>query len=596
MGILIPFILFRTSYKNILELFNKINEKFLELENQNKNDRINYENEIKKLKETIKKLEESLGKEKKSNQDLLKIKNHLENLNNDYEQKVKLEKESNNQKEKEIKNLHNNINEINKKFMNEKNKIIEKCKSVLKEKENDNKLLLQQIEEYKNNEKENNFKIKQLSQMIEAYKKQFKDYEIKNKLLEEINKKYSDLEKQNELLKNKLDELKNTNENYANLIKSYEIKISELKNENNDKKEKIEENITQKEMEKKIEMIKEKYEKLMKENINKTNKKLIKFVGDGLSTTKKKYEDFYKKREISTNSKFEEIKKLISISNMNLENKNKIIFNGIQNIEIKTSQYDINLDEEVNNLSKTQIIPIKKNINKDNINNNIINNNINIPNKEINNKTNIINIISNTPQGPDIIEKNEKINYNTPTPGGGKDENIFNDHFQKNSEYSFDCLNAMYLTSYIYQGTEEVKLEIVLKNNGNKIWHENTILKILDSSDLTANDIILSPQKPEEQKTYFVTFKNLGKYSPGEYQANLIFCSDGKRCGETLPIKIKIKEFNSQQNEIKENLDKINEFRDMFNLTEDEYPNERILETLQENDFNYEKAFSALFD
>jgi hypothetical protein len=280
----------------------------------------------------------------------------------------------------------------------------------------------------------------------------------------------------------------------------------------------------------------------------------------------------------------------------NIANKNKIIFNGIQNIEIKTSQYDINLDEEVNNLSKTQIIPIKKNINKDNINNNIINNNINIPNKEINNKTNIINIISNTPQGPDIIEKNEKINYNTPTPGGGKDENIFNDHFQKNSEYSFDCLNAMYLTSYIYQGTEEVKLEIVLKNNGNKIWHENTILKILDSSDLTANDIILSPQKPEEQKTYFITFKNLGEYSPGEYQANLIFCSDGKRCGETLPIKIKIKEFNSQQNEIKENLDKINEFRDMFNLTEDEYPNEKILETLQENDFNYENAFSALFD
>ena len=63
-----------------------------------------------------------------------------------------------------------------------------------------------------------------------------------------------------------------------------------------------------------------------------------------------------------------------------------------------------------------------------------------------------------------------------------------------------------------------------------------------------------------------------------------------------MPIKIKIKEFNSQQNEIKENLDKINEFRDMFNLTEDEYPNERILETLQENDFNYENAFSALFD
>ena len=591
MGILIPFILFRTSYKNILELFNKINEKFLELEDQNKKDRIKYENEIQKLKEKIKKLEENLLKEKKSNQDLLKIKSKLENLNKDYEHQVKSEKELNNQKEAQIKNLKNNINEVNIKFKNEKNKILEECKNELKEKEKNNNLLLQQIEDYKNEEKENNYKIKQLSQMIETYKKQFKDYELKNKLIEENNKKYSNLEKQNNLLKSKLDELNAINKNNADLIKSYEIKISELKNENNNKKEKIEGNIDQNEMEKKIEIMKEKYEKLMKENIGKTNKKLIKFVGDNLSTTKQKYNDLYKQREISMNSKFEEIKKLINISNMNLENKNKINFNDIQNIEIKKSKYDYNLDDEVNNLSKTQIIPVQKNIN-----NNSINNNINVPNKETNNKINYIYDISNTPQDPNNIEKNKEENYNMKTPGGGKDESIFNDNFQKNSEYSFDCINAMYLTSYIYQGTEEVKLEIILKNNGNKTWDENTKFKILDSSDITTNDIILSPQQPSEQKSYLVTFKNLSKYLPGEYQANLVFCSNGKICGEKLKIKIKIKEFDSQKNEIKENLDKINEFRDMFNLNEDEYSNEKILEVLQENDFNYENAFSSLFD
>ena len=336
--------------------------------------------------------------------------------------------------------------------------------------------------------------------------------------------------------------------------------------------------------------MKEKYEKLMKENIGKTNKKLIKFVGDNLSTTKQKYNDLYKQREISMNSKFEEIKKLINVTNMNLDNTNKINFNDIQNIEIKKSQYDYNLDDEVNNLSKTQIIPIQKNIN-----NNSINNNINIPNEEKNNKINYINNISNTPQGPNNIEKNKEENYNMKTPGG-KDESIFNHNFQKNSEYSFDCINAMYLTSYIYQGTEEVKLEIILKNNGNKTWDENTKFKILDSSDITTNDIILSPQKPSEQKSYLVTFKNLSKYLPGEYQANLVFCSNGKICGEKLQIKIKIKEFDSQKNDIKENLDKINEFRDMFNLNEDEYSNEKILEVLQENDFNYENAFSSLFD
>ncbi|MBQ9335217.1 MAG: hypothetical protein IJS10_01590 [Alphaproteobacteria bacterium] len=41
---------------------------------------------------------------------------------------------------------------------------------------------------------------------------------------------------------------------------------------------------------------------------------------------------------------------------------------------------------------------------------------------------------------------------------------------------------------------------------------------------------------------------------------------------------------------------RINGFRDMFNLTEDEYPDDKILKILTENDFDDENAFSALFN
>ena len=181
------------------------------------------------------------------------------------------------------------------------------------------------------------------------------------------------------------------------------------------------------------------------------------------------------------------------------------------------------------------------------------------------------------------------------TPGGENEENLFNDNYQRSSEYSFDCTNAMYLTSYIYQGTDEANLELIVKNNGDKTWHENTKFKVLDTSDIKADDIILSPQKPEEQKNYFINFKNLSQYPAGEYQASLVFFSNGKICGDKLVFKIKIREHNNN-NEIKENLKTIKEFRDTFNLSEEEYPNEKILETLQENDFNFEKAFGALFD
>ena len=43
-------------------------------------------------------------------------------------------------------------------------------------------------------------------------------------------------------------------------------------------------------------------------------------------------------------------------------------------------------------------------------------------------------------------------------------------------------------------------------------------------------------------------------------------------------------------------MDKINDFRDTFSLSVKEYPDEKIYEILKENEFNFENAFSSLFD
>jgi hypothetical protein len=90
--------------------------------------------------------------------------------------------------------------------------------------------------------------------------------------------------------------------------------------------------------------------------------------------------------------------------------------------------------------------------------------------------------------------------------------------------------------------------------------------------------------------------KDLKNFPAGDYKIIFLFWSGGKINGEKIVAIIKIKEKDDKKNEIDENISKIDEFRDMFNLTEDEYPNEKILDILRENDFNYENAFSSLFN
>ena len=605
MGLLLPIVLLKSSANNTQQLFNKINDTILELENKNKSDKDKYESDITILNEKNKKLEQNLEKERITNQELKDNNNKLELIKEDKEKEIEKEREININKEKEVKNLKDNIDELNKKI-NKSLEVyktnLEKCRNKIKEKENNIKSLTQKIEDQNKIIEENENQIKELSESVETYINNSKVHEDKiKKIIDENNKKQSDIIQQNKELKNKLKEQNLTLKKKDEQIKSYELKINEVNQKNNIiNKELNEVNKNTDIINKEIEIISQKYKQEFEEKISKTKKSLIKQIGEQLTNMRKKYTDLIRQKGNLMDAKFEEIlKKSLNEKNIKLENINNINLKDVQNIDIKKSNYNINLDDDNDLLSKTQIITNTNKINFDNIQEkNIINNfkdTNNNKNKidEINNNKNKVNEITPkqniTPQGQNDNKKNIELQ----TPKG--DENINNITPGENLEYSFDCTNAMYLTLYIYEGTKEDKLNIILNNNGNKAWPNDTKLKIIEPSDFELDDITLKSQRPGEEKTYYIKFKNLENYKPGIYQANLAFCCNGEIYGEKLVARVKINKLNDTNKEIEENMDKINEFRTTFDLPVDEFPDEKILSILQENDFNFEKSFSAIF-
>ena len=133
-------------------------------------------------------------------------------------------------------------------------------------------------------------------------------------------------------------------------------------------------------------------------------------------------------------------------------------------------------------------------------------------------------------------------------------------------------------------------------NNGNEIWTINNTKLIFDKeSDIKGEEIILGPQKPNEEKKYVIVFKNLAKYNIGEYKSYAWFYAEGETVGEKLAITIKIKEKNTIKDEIDKYMDKIKEFRESYTLPQDEISDETIFEKLKENDFDYDKTFNEIF-
>ena len=114
-------------------------------------------------------------------------------------------------------------------------------------------------------------------------------------------------------------------------------------------------------------------------------------------------------------------------------------------------------------------------------------------------------------------------------------------------------------------------------------------------SQINGNEIILRSQKPGEEGKYDIILSGLKKYSPNQYKSYLGFCIDDDEFGDELVLTINIKEKNTNKKEMEENMDKIKEFRDMFDLKEEEFSDEKLFEILKQNNFDYEESFSLLF-
>ena len=151
----------------------------------------------------------------------------------------------------------------------------------------------------------------------------------------------------------------------------------------------------------------------------------------------------------------------------------------------------------------------------------------------------------------------------------------------KNNEYSYECIKTNFIP-------DKTKIQLTLKNNGKNAWPRGTKLIYDKGSFIIGDEIILEPQNPGEARRYNIIMKNLGKYRAGEYYSYLLFYVNGHNFGEKITLKIVIKK--------DEYLEKVKDFRNNFGVDENDYPDEKLLETLKKYNFNEEKAFDSFFE
>jgi len=251
-----------------------------------------------------------------------------------------------------------------------------------------------------------------------------------------------------------------------------------------------------------------------------------------------------------------------------------------KNYFVNNNNMFINNDILFNNIFKKNNIQNSNNSFHNNIslnNNNIINNfNINIRNKAFN-YNNIQN--NNNEFNNDIIQKNSN------------EFNIINNNANEEEDYSYECLNKDSLKQVIEEGEEQVNFILTLKNNKKNKWPQGKAKIVSDcSSNFIGDDIILKPQDYNEIRNYSYVVKDLGSYPIGNYKIFLCFEVNEESYGDKLLLKVEIKE--------KQNLDiedKIKEFRELYSLFKEDFPDEQIKKVIQKSNYNYERAFSSLF-
>ena len=547
--------------KQIETLNNKIEQYEKEIE-ISKNKIEQYENEIESLKEKIEQYENDIEDLKNKNKQFEKELNDKQDL---------LEKEKNDKANKD-------------KLILDKENEIKNITEELKKVQNDNN------NKSPENEVKINSELEQQKNKVKSYEKDIlkKEEEISNlkKLLEESTDK---INKKDDILKSYEAEIKKQKSNIEKLQREKDNFENKIKEMNNNKKieEVHEEQFNPNKIKEEINKnVKAHYEKDIENKMKEINKVLTKKLEEKINELEQRYLKKFNKKEEQMNLIYSQnTQKINELSgyllnlkggqDKNFQNINKCdtVHNGIKcqkcfqepiiGYRYKCSVcHDYNLCqicEEKNSISgehQHDFIKIRKELKS---------NNVTIVNNEINKKESF-----------NKIEKKKKI--------------------IGNNEYSYECINILQLSTYLYEGTEEGKIEIILKNNGSQTWPEGRTKLIFErESQINGNEIILRSQKPGEEGKYDIILSGLKKYSPNQYKSYLGFCIDDDEFGDELVLTINIKEKNTNKKEMAENMNKIKEFRDMFDLKEEEFSDEKLFEILKQNNFDYEESFSLLF-
>ena len=106
----------------------------------------------------------------------------------------------------------------------------------------------------------------------------------------------------------------------------------------------------------------------------------------------------------------------------------------------------------------------------------------------------------------------------------------------------------------------------------------------------------MEPQKCGEEHIYKVKFNKLKSYKEGEYKSYLRFNIFGKKIGDIIDLTIKIMKKENPDDEMKQYIQDILDFRDQFGLSEEDFPNKRVFDLLKENDFDSQMAFESLYN
>jgi hypothetical protein len=302
--------------------------------------------------------------------------------------------------------------------------------------------------------------------------------------------------------------------------------------------------------------------------------------------------DFIKIRNEQIN---ENKKSFVNNNNNNIFINNDIPYNNNFKKSIQNNnEFNNNIPNSNNSFNNNNIqnSNIFYNNNIQNNNNNIFNNNNNLQNSNILiNNNNIQN--SNNVFNKNNIQNNKNSFNNDNIQNNKNDLNIMNNNNNDNEEkdYSYECLNKDDLKQSVEEGEEEVNFVLTLKNNKRNKWPKGNAKIVSDnSSNFVGDDIILEPQDYNEQKNYSYIVKDLGSYPIGNYKIYLCFEVNGEQYGDKLLLKIEIKE--KQEGDINE---KIKEFRELYSLSKEDFSDNQISKIIQEFNYDFNKAFSALF-